>query len=457
MKEKQRWILRHRDPFIEDLKKLVSIPSVLQEDDSPYPFGMPVQRALEAMLDIAGRLGFRTFIDPDGYYGYAEIGTGSEMVGVLGHVDVVPAGDLSKWRTQPFDAVQSGDILYGRGTQDDKGPTLAALYAAKALCDMDLPFNKRIRFIFGTDEETLWRGIQAYEKKEDMPDLGFSPDSKFPLIFAEKGLKQVHLIAPAQTPIRLSCGDAFNSVPSSAYYEGPYTFAVQQALQDLNYSFKPERDGIRVLGKSVHAQVVEEGVNAVTRLCKGLHAAGADTPAIRFIAELLNGSPFGDRIFGAVEDQVSGKLKCTVGKLKMDETQEVISMDLRVPVSADVDVLMEKLRKTASAYGLTVEDHDYLRSIHVPQNAPLIQCLMGAYQKVTGDLTSQPVSSGGATYARAMDNCVAFGAVLPGRQKTEHQPDEHIVIGDMLTAMEIYAEALEALLLIDLDEAKEDL
>ncbi len=93
-------------------------------------------------------------------------------------------------------------LLYGRGTQDDKGPLLASLFAVKALLDAGVKFNKRVRFIFGTDEETLWRCINRYKEKEETPTLGFSPDARFPLIYAEKGLLQLKLEGQNQTDLR---------------------------------------------------------------------------------------------------------------------------------------------------------------------------------------------------------------------------------------------------------------
>ena len=116
----------YNNELLKDLEKLIEIPSVLNNDNSDYPFGKAIDDSLKEMLDIAKKLGFKTFYNK--YYGYAEIGSGDEIIGVLGHLDVVPAGDLENWDTDPFKLTQKGNKLYGRGTQDDKGPTLAALY-----------------------------------------------------------------------------------------------------------------------------------------------------------------------------------------------------------------------------------------------------------------------------------------------------------------------------------------
>ena len=177
------------EPLVEAIKTLVRIPSVLDEEATDFPFGKGIDDALREALKIAKGLGFQTKYDPDGYFGTAEVGQGDELVGLLGHMDVVPPGNLDAWETGPFEPFEKDGVMYGRGVQDDKGPALASLFAIKALMDAGVIFNKRVRFIFSTDEETLWRGINKYlEKGEEVPTIGFSPDANFPLIYAEKGL-----------------------------------------------------------------------------------------------------------------------------------------------------------------------------------------------------------------------------------------------------------------------------
>ena len=155
-----------KEQFLNSLQTIISYPSVLNEGENGTPFGQAIQDVLEKTLELARELGFQTYIDPEGYYGYAEIGQGEELLAVLCHLDVVPAGDLEDWQTPPFEATLKDGWLIGHGVQDDKGPSLAALYAVKSLLDQGLVFTKRIRFIFGTDEETLWRCMNRYNQLE---------------------------------------------------------------------------------------------------------------------------------------------------------------------------------------------------------------------------------------------------------------------------------------------------
>lgn len=427
--------------FLNNLDRVVSIPSYYQEDSTKYPFGENIQKVLEEMIDICKELGFRTYIDSEGYYGYAEIGSGEKLVGVLGHLDVVPPGDLSKWENEPFKPVIKDGKYYGRGAQDDKGPTLAAIYALKTLLDCGFKLKYRVRFIFGTDEENLWRDMPKYVEKEEIPTVGFTPDSKFPLIYSEKGLLQCKLIAKNESGLVFKGGDAFNSVPSNIIV--PKNEELIKVLLELNYEFKDKDEVIEIVGKSVHAQVAETGINAINRYMHALTKLGKETKSGKFITENLIGYDFAEPIFELVKDEHSGELKFNVGKIEFTEENEILMIDMRIPVTYDKEKIVETLSRKAKEYGFEYIQHDYLKSIYVPLDSELITTLMSAYQEITGDMESQPVASGGATYARAMNNCVAFGCVLPGSPKTEHQPNEYIILDDIKKAMKIYMKAFE--------------
>ena len=427
--------------FLNNLDRVVSIPSYYQEDSTKYPFGENIQKGLEEMIDICKELGFRTYIDSEGYYGYAEIGSGEKLVGVLGHLDVVPPGDLSKWENEPFKPVIKDGKYYGRGAQDDKGPTLAAIYALKTLLDCGFKLKYRVRFIFGTDEENLWRDMPKYVEKEEIPTVGFTPDSKFPLIYSEKGLLQCKLIAKNESGLVFKGGDAFNSVPSNIIV--PKNEELMKVLLELNYEFKDKDEVIEIVGKSVHAQVAETGINAINRYMHALTKLGKETKSGKFITENLIGYDFAEPIFELVKDEHSGELKFNVGKIEFTEENEILMIDMRIPVTYDKEKIVETLSRKAKEYGFEYIQHDYLKSIYVPLDSELITTLMSAYQEITGDMESQPVASGGATYARAMNNCVAFGCVLPGSPKTEHQPNEYIILDDIKKAMKIYMKAFE--------------
>lgn len=425
------------DNYIKDLKRLIAIPSVLEEE-TDYPFGLHIQKALEEAIAISRELGFKTYIDPDGYYGYAEIGEGDEMFGVLGHLDVVPAGDLKSWDSNPFELTERDGFLIGRGTSDDKGPLLASMYALKALLDNGYKLNQRVRFIFGTDEESLWRCMKAYVEKEELPTKGYTPDSSFPLTYAEKGLIEFFFTTHEPTEVVLEGGGPLNAVPSNAYTT--YDPEIENALKDLTYTYHIDDDSIHVEGLAIHAKDADKGKNAIVYLAQAMHQAGINNTMIKFIVEKL-ADPNGKLIYGDVEDEVSGKLKLNVGKVHFEDGLQQVGIDIRFPVTYPVEEVKSKLELVAKEYNVKIDLYDYLKSIYLEKDSEYLKNLMSAYQSVTGDITAEPITSGGATYARAMDNVVAFGALLPTGLKTEHQVNERIRIEDMKVAMHVFAQA----------------
>ena len=186
----------NKTELIENLQVLIKIPSVHAESSVPNePFGLNTVKALEYVLDLGKKLGFKTK-NIDGYCGYIEFGEGSELIGIVGHLDVVPEGE--NWTYPPFDARIEDNKIYGRGAIDDKGPVMASLYAMKAVMDYcsenNISINKRVRLILGLNEERDWKCINYYKEHEEIPFIGFSPDADFPCIYAEKGLLSPFLI-----------------------------------------------------------------------------------------------------------------------------------------------------------------------------------------------------------------------------------------------------------------------
>lgn len=432
-----------KEQFLNSLQTIISYPSVLNEGENGTPFGQAIQDVLEKTLELAQELGFQTYIDPEGYYGYAEIGQGEELLAVLCHLDVVPAGDLKDWQTPPFEATIVGDYLVGRGVQDDKGPSLAALYAVKSLLDDGIQFTKRIRFIFGTDEETLWRCMNRYNQIEEQADLGFAPDSSFPLTYAEKGLLQVKLHGPGWDDLPLQAGQALNVVPDKATYAGHRLEELLPVLDQSEVQYSQTEDSVTVLGVSKHSKDAAEGVNAIVGLAESLSLIQPH-PALLFIADAVGEDATGEALFGPISDEPSGDLSFNLATLVIDQEQSEIGIDIRIPVLADKDALVARLQEIAASYQLEYEEFDYLAPLYVPLDSPLVSSLMAVYQEETGDKTPA-MSSGGATFARTMGNCVAFGALFPGAEQTEHQANERAKIDDLYAAMEIYREAIQRL------------
>ncbi|HJG28971.1 MAG TPA: Sapep family Mn(2+)-dependent dipeptidase [Subdoligranulum variabile] len=435
----------YKAEMIAAISRLVEIPSVFAES-SEYPFGAAVDHCLDVALAMMAGLGFRTFKAPDGMYGYAEIGEG-ELFGVLCHLDVVQARREDGWEHDPFRPMVQGDWLCGRGTQDDKGPSVAAIYALKSLLDEGHKLNKRVRFIFGIDEETMWDSIHAYCDREERPVSGFVPDSTFPLTYAEKGLLQLQIRSDKGFALPCRGGDSMNAV--SAHAECPHDPAVERALRELEFAFHMDGDTVCVEGLTAHAKNPWKGVNANLHLLRALRQAGYEHDAITFACDMLD-EKF--RFEGFSQEDLSdfsGPVTVNLGKFSLDEQGAVLGIDLRLPVTCEKETILALVREKAAACHMTVEEFDWLRPIHVPLDSPLVSKLLQAYREVTGDAKTEPYISAGATFARAFDNCVAFGANMPHSPTSEHQPNERISIIKLMQATEVYRRAFSYLVLAD--------
>jgi acetylornithine deacetylase/succinyl-diaminopimelate desuccinylase-like protein len=187
--------------------------------------------------------------------------------------------------------------------------------------------------------------------------------------------------------------------------------------------------------------VPEEGINAIARLCIALRAVGVESKAINFIAEEVGEDPYAARIFGECADAPSGRLKFNVGVIDLGEVEQ-ISIDSRLPVTVSKEEVEAKLSAAADRHGLEYKAYDWLAPLYLPLDHFVVTTLMKVYRRYSGDAVTEPRSSGGATYARAMPNCVAFGALTPDELQTEHQPNERVDLKNLYKGMEIYAHAV---------------
>jgi len=430
---------KYRDLIVRDIKELVKIPSVYKESNE-YLFGKDVDDCLNKALEIMKDLGFKTFRAEDGAYGYAEIGEG-EMMGILGHLDVVPARFEDGWEHEPFEPIEKDGCICGRGTQDDKGPMIVTAYALKALLDEGYKLKNRVRFILGLDEETLWRSIDIYKKREEAPSFGFTPDSEFPLIYAEKGLLQIKVKSAQKSSINFTGGDAFNAVASFADCDN--SEQIEQAAKKLNVKYNIKDGKINIEGKTSHAKNPWKGENAISGLATVLVEAGYKDNYIKFISECIHNKFIFEGFSDKDLSDFSGPITVNLSILNNDENGIGLCIDLRLPSTVNKDDVMKIIESTVKNYDLSLEEYDWLDPIYVPVESEYIKTLMSVYVDFTGDTENKASISAGATYARAFKNCVAYGANFPGKPVSEHQPNERVNIDDLLKAGEIYKEVFK--------------
>lgn len=415
--------------YIQSLIELVRIESVCErkEDDAEYPYGEGVRHALDYALNLCERFGFRTK-NCDRRIGYAEIGEGEPLTGILVHLDVVPIGD--GWTTKQGEI--KDDKLFGRGVIDDKGPAVACIYAMKDLVESGEPINGRIRIIFGQAEETgIWTDMDYYLDNEEHPVQGFTPDAFFPLIYAEKGIIMLTLRAKLPDYVySISGGNAVNMVPDSCK-------ATIRCPND-------DTEEIKTIGKSAHASMPDEGMNAISLLMQTLysHNERKERDFISFYHDCIGMATDGVDLIGAESDETSGKATLNVGLISTDNGTIELKLDLRYPVSASYENILKRIEEAAKKYEIEYELDLHKEPVNISLDNPFTQTLMDAYCCITGD-EPKPISIGGGSYARAMKNIVAFGPLLPGREIVEHEADEYAYLEDLHLIRKIYGKVLQ--------------
>lgn len=408
--------------MIEALQKLVSFQSIAKDEGPEYPYGKEVCGAKEYVLELAKSFGMRAE-DVPGKYAYIEIGEGPRLIGILSHLDVVPAGD--GWTQDPFGGEIVDGKIYGRGTTDDKGPTIAVLYAMKALKEKTtLP--ARIRLILGqTEENGEWRDIEAYTDAEEIPECGFTPDGDFPAIQNELGAMVFQIQMSQSGFLQGEGGTAPNMVPARA-------------------RVKTEFGTYEASGKACHGCAPWLGLNGISELMEKVHPAEPENRFLRMYADLIGKTIYGEKLGIAAEDE-SGKLTLNVGLFEVRDETATLMVDIRYPAKKNPDEISESLVRQFSSYGASCECVYHVRPLYMPSDSPVLGALLSAYREVTGD-DSRPISIGGGTYAKAMPNMVAFGPNFPGHENREHMEDEYILVEDFLKLEEIYERALAYLL-----------
>lgn len=450
--------------LISDIQRLIAHPSVEAIGEGGTPYGLACKAALDEALALCRSFGFSTG-NMDDRVGWAEWGEGDEMIAVLGHLDVVPAGE--GWTVcPPFAPVVQGGKLYGRGSIDDKGPVMAAVYAARALKETGFVPARRVRLLFGCAEETGSSDMKYYrEHGGELPTMGFTPDGSFPLINGEKGIITACFERPLhQNPgtgrllLRsLRGGQAHNVVPdhASAELSGSEWASLLPQKLPPHITVSPTEHGfvVEATGVSAHGSTPQKGQNAIGRLCLFLDTlplAQDAAEAVHFLACRIGMETDGAALGIALEDEVSGKLTLNLGVAESEPNRFGNAALLRVRLNYRNPVTFRNadaavpLNAAFAAAGWQKTSELAREGLYIPADSPLCQKLLAVYRAHTGDDTP-PMAIGGGTYAKSMPNLLAFGPVFPGEEAREHQPDEFIDLESLRRLTHILADAIKAL------------
>ncbi len=458
-----KWVDEHEGEFLRDLSRLISYHSVSCDGylTGDNPFGDECAAALNCAMELAESYGFKAE-NRDNFCVVAQVGEGEEKVGVLGHLDVVPAG--GDWKYSPFSMTEEHGLVIGRGVMDDKGPLWASVYGARCLKELGLLPRRQIEIFMGSDEETGMLDIDHYiETSDKLPVVAFTPDGGYPICHGEKGIMCFWLNIPMGDGniARFSAGTVTNVVADHAeiVLTGLDLETVKNALRGEDaFKVEPDELGVRIIstGAAVHASLPENGVNAIGILAKAILAHGLAkgdaVHALEFIADMLssyNGEPFG----AAFEDEPSGKLTHVGGVVKAFEGVIHLSIDIRYPVTVNGRDVIAAATKFAESRGCTLTEKSDSHPIYIEADSDLVRTAVATVNKVM-DKNWEPFTMGGGTYARHMKNAYALGAEDPDFESPfglyrggMHQADECAPVKLLLDTAKIYAR-----LLLELDE-----
>ena len=413
--------------FFETLQSLISIESVLDTPTEDAPFGKENKRALEFFLNKAKEFGFET-INYDNYGGELFYGEGEE-VGIVGHLDIVPLGQ--GWKTDPLKVTEVDGVLYGRGVEDDKAPCLLCLYALKELKDEGVKFNRKIRFIVGCNEESGWKDIEYIKTKTKFPKYGFSPDSNFPVCYAEKGVYHLNVTLPEFKNFKnLTGGTAFNAVCAYATVEATEK-GIDNALLE-KYGLKLNGNLIESFGVSAHGSHPEMGKNAFYPLLKYIEEMGEE---LYNLPDLI----FNDGVNLAPFVNEQGKTTLSPNIVKKVGDKLVLTCDLRLPAPFCIEQLKENLAKIKQEY-VVIEKHEPFMA---DKDGWLVKALLDSYNEVTKE-NAKPIYLCGSTFARCFEVGCGFGFGDDDRGYTKgcHTSHEGVTVEHLKKSYEIYKKAI---------------
>ena len=436
----KKLIANYQDELIHLVQSVIHYDTVQREVEPGAPFGQNTADCLDYVLKVCQEFGFRTK-NCDGYVGYADYGTEGDLFGVLGHLDVVPVNP-EEWKVPPFSGEIVDGKIYGRGTSDDKGPMMAALIALKAIKDQNLQLSKRIRLIFGCNEESGMACMRHYVKNEELPAMAISPDGEFPVINGEKGIYSMIAMCgkPNENVLSIKAGTRLNIVPDKCVAEIRKGADVAMLRSyGIEVEEKEDRLVLTTRGVAAHGSTPELGQNATWPIFRALAKAYPEDEVLQFVANKVcvdtNAVAWGF----PMEDAQSGKLTVNLGTVELKDGVLMLGLDNRFPVTVTGKQLAEAYREHSPAFFRIMGGHAS-EPLWVDPSSTLVKTLVEVYEEHTGDKTG-PIAIGGGTYSRMLPLCVAYGPNFPGGEKVEHMSNEYIAIDRLMQMTEIYYDA----------------
>ena len=458
--EIKQYFDQHWFEMMQDIARICSINSEKMPTKEGMPFGEGPYKALCEFGKIAEEKGFsmKTYGNA---VGAVDLSKAERQLDILAHLDVVPAGE--GWTvTEPFNVIMKDGKIYGRGTADDKGPAIVALWALKCVKDLGISLGKSARVVVGTDEECGSGDLPYYYAEEKEAPMTFSPDAEYPVINTEKGAYRPEFSAswkedPAlPRVISMSGSLKMNVLPGKAYasVEGLDPDVMKKIAAEITekigvkFILETEESVVKItaVGEGAHAASPHKGNNALTGLIEYLCAlplaASEGTEKLHALRKLFpHGDSQGKALNVGLADEISGALTLTFSMMNWTKTGFTGQFDARVPMCSTNENLRDVVREKMAAEGITVDESELNPPHHVAGDSPFVKELLSVYEEYTGQ-KGECIAIGGGTYVHHLDNGVAFGCAMPGTDNRMHGADEFAVIDELIVSAKMFAQII---------------
>ncbi len=450
-------LAEHKDEILNAILDLAKYPSIMEKAADGAPFGKPCRRCLDAAVELMNRHGFCAKVSSGGSYGLAQFGNGNKTIGIFTHTDVVPVSPEDWIYTKPFEPKRMGDVLIGRGVEDNKSGVVIAIYAVKLLCEVGLAPKNKISVFLGSNEECGMADIEQYAKENKIPDVSLVPDADFPVSFGEKGICRAHIIPDGKfiDITDFSGGTAYNIMLDKLNIKIRYSDTLYNEISEItkdNKYLTVSRDATSVIvnaaGIPKHAATPEGGINAAQVASKALCECSAlcenDRKILREI-ESITGDFYGERLGIACCDDCFGRLTSVNGICTLEDGVPNIALDIRYGTGISAKELENRIiAKYPKSY-----IHENKAGFAIPRDNKIAKSLEKVYTELSGDKDAKGFYMGGGTYARHLTNAFSVGTQagyikndipeLPAGHGGAHQSDEILRINQYIEAIKIIA------------------
>lgn len=454
------YLKSNKQNIIKDITSLVEIPSIRDESTAyiNQPFGIEIRNAFDKLIQIAKDKDF-IVKDFDGYAVHIEYGEGEEVVGVLNHIDVVPIYTKELWKSEPFKVYEENDHLYGRGVNDNKGPLVGILYALFFLRGLNEKPKRKIRLIVGGAEETTWECMKHYFSVNEQPKFAFSPDGNFPIVNGEKGILYFNLKKKIKgdrlrnhnlVEIKSNQEDGFVCDKIEAIFK---TNDKNDLIKSIAYyteiqELEEDKVLVRYRGERALSRNPHRSYNCAFNLAKDLEKIRELNDKGIIVKNILN-SYFTDDNHGKKlglykEDVDMGVSTLCIMNIFLEKYELKMKIDFRYPKGISREFIINRINEIGKKENLIIDIYKDLKLLYIEPDSELINKLSSAYKQGFGK-EAELFTKGAASYARVLENGVAFGPTIEGDRPNSHEANENISIDTLYKAIEVYIYALYSL------------